>query len=386
MTVNGMIRNLRRVAVLAAAGILLGSCGMKTTFKTETRETGYEGIARTQPFLAAQRLLEQFGWTVENIHNPRNLPRYGGLLFLSGEAAASYATARHVIKWVENGGHAIILAQGSEAWRNDWETSFSGAMDRLESNHLFKELMIKPGDYRESPNSALSARFSGRNYEFNSGASLTFNLAYHNPDILAGPPLAASLASFPYGVGRITLLPQAHPFRNRYIDEMDHAGLLLALAGLEEGEESGEAYFLMTGGDSFLDLLIQRAGMALLALVLLVVLWFWKTIPRFGPRRHAQVENLRAFSEHLRAAGSFLWRSRQPSELLLPIRRSILTKLQQRHPLWLSGDDSEMIPRLAEASGLPPERVRDAWTAQHLSDPVRMIQLISDLQQIQHCL
>jgi hypothetical protein len=377
----------------AAAAVLSGCSGGGGPAKTETVETGYKGIARSQPFLAAERLLEESGLSVQHIHSASKLPTYGEVLILSAGAAESSVTTRRVLDWVESrGGHVIFLAEQYESWRDDWEMGF-GDLAELFRDHkpgpLLRALNIET---TTSPKTSGEVEIADREFTYEMRNRLAFKIGKRRPDVISGSRDEAWICSFEQGRGRVTLIASAHPFRNRFIDREDHADLLLEIVQLGDAYKdsyrygSNEVFFFLTGSDSFLSMVWSRFWMPLSALLALVVLLLWKAIPRFGPMRRAPGENVRQFSEHLKMSGQFLWRHGQSGELLEAVRRSILQKIKSRHASLNPHDEEDLLPKLAEMSRVPLAKVREAWRTAHLPDSTRMIHHIRHLQAINNAL
>ncbi len=388
---------MTRLCSIVAAITFLTGC-RPASYTTETREVGYKGMARTQPFLAARRLLEESGHAVKTIQTVAEAPRFGGVLILSGATAQNQSTAMRSLDWVRRyGGHLIVFFKGAEPWRDDFRGGIADFWQNLldstkefETNAILRELRVTPASGMKDASVALDA--GSYAFEMDSRAGFATQGAVPKPDILSGDGGHSQIASIPYQGGRVTLVMDARPFRNRYIDEKDHAALLLALVGKNDGGSAwgahggAEVAFFLRGGDSFFALLWEQFWKVLVGLALLVAFWLWKNLPRFGPLRSAAPDTLRQFSEHLKLTGSFLWRRRQPFDLLQPMRRSILARVSRKHPLWLAGGDDTLLPRLAEAAGLPLQRVTAAWNTAHVQHPPEMIRLVRDLQHIHQAL
>ena len=80
----------------------------------------------------------------------------------------------------------------------------------------------------------------------------------------------------------VTLVSHAHAFRNRWIDDDDHAALLLALVDQTPVQQ---VIFIKAAALNLWGMLREHAWPALLALAVLVAAWLWGVLPRFGPVR-----------------------------------------------------------------------------------------------------
>lgn len=85
-----------------------------------TRETGYKGPARIDPFLAAARLLKQRDHSTERAPTLANLPdAASGLVFASAENGMPVGRATPLLQWVADGGHLVYTLAGAGPY-NDW--------------------------------------------------------------------------------------------------------------------------------------------------------------------------------------------------------------------------------------------------------------------------
>lgn len=390
---------LIRLATLAAVFFIAG-CDQGTP-RTVTEDIGYKGIARSQPYLAAQRMFEKLGWEVKNVHSLHDLPSEGTLI-LAGTEGTAHATAMRAVEWVEkSGGHLILMLRRTESWRDDWD-SYVGDLftstKELEVHPVLKKLKAtvatNSGSGFSSEGKKHEVKICGKELTFETRSHLTLEAAEHMqpPDILADTISATPLLSVRTGFrGRITVICDGSPFRNRYLDRHDHATILHALVSLNERHsefsfEPRQLHFLLSANDTFFTILWEKYWMALIALGILIIAWLWKNFPRFGPLQAADDPGVRQFSEHLKMTGNFLWHHHQSANLFPPMRRSILRKLQLRSGSVPHDDDAYLIERLAAMSKLPSERVASAWQAVHVGDGKQFLTIIQDLQTIEHSL
>ena len=398
--VSTLLINLWRGCMIAVALLLCGcGSGSGITPKEITEETGYEGIARVQPYLAAERMFAKLGWESEAVHTTQDLP-YGGTLVLAGETSIGQTISMRAIEWVEKkSGHLILILRGTEAWRDDWDKNLGeifASYDDLIYHPVFRKLGIKPAPKSNnliSNTERMNAEIIDDTFEYDQRFELALDATKTSskPDVLVGKKEEAKILSVPVSTGRITVVCDGSPFRNRYIDENDHAELLVALAQLEHGAYGLDSWnrsirFLLSGNESFFTLLWQHYWMALVALALLIIAWLWRNILRFGPLQKSSTNEVRQFSEHLKMTGKFLWRQRLSADLLLPMRRAILNKLQRHQGMDLQDDDARIMERLANLSQLPYERVANAWQSNRAADGKTLQTIIHDLQIIEKSL
>lgn len=287
-------------------------------------------------------------------------------------------------RWIERGGHAVILLEYGESYRSDWaeaglgfdwvpteeETAFDLWMERL-GYSIGSEGSDDGPKASKSSKASESVRLRGQTFE-----------VWMESDAKVTTPRGETraLVSRELGRGELTLVSDARPFRNRYIGDYDHADLLLGLAEL--GRYGVEIAFVRNASLSFWAMLWAKAWPALIGLIVLVGAWLWKNLPRFGPI-DSQQENgvLRAYDHHLEALGDFHWRLDRGEGLLRPLREGLL---ERTHALAISSGrkDVDVFELMSERSGIPRERAERAMTFERARDSASFTRLVADLQSI----
>jgi hypothetical protein len=180
----------------------------------------------------------------------------------------------------------------------------------------------------------------------------------------------------------VTVLAQGQLFRNRFIGNDDHAGLLLALTRLDP--HINAVRFVRAGSVSLTEMLREHAWRAVLGLAVLLVVWLWRCLPRFGPVCALPTRGQRRFAAHLEEAGTFLWRYRLTSVLLHGPRRAVLAAANRT---GLRESELEFHALLAARSGLSPDRVQQAMEgAVSHRDVHGFTRQMADLQKIHQSL
>lgn len=388
--------NARRWCSLVLISSLLTGCLKFRKSHEETREKGYEGIARAQPFLAAERLLTKFGWEPDRLHSAKSLP-YGGTLILNADSSRDQFTAYQAMDWMERrSGHLILFLSSAESWRDDWAVDFFSYfkdIDSLENHPILQKYHLKPSNNSLrifGGGKPQEAKIDGAKFMMENTGSITLDATAvaQDTDALAGTAASASLLSFPLsGGGRLTVICDARPFRNRFLDHEAHADVLLALLALRGETGDHTVGMMLSNGLSFYTMFWEKYWMALIALGVLVLLWLWKNFHRFGPLLLPSTTNDRQFADHLRMTGHFLWSYRRSGELLGAMRQSIQRKLQAAsHQEMSEGAPARLLEHLSNLSKLPPERVTAAWHTPATSDLRQFIHLMRDLQTIHQSL
>jgi hypothetical protein len=180
------------------------------------------------------------------------------------------------------------------------------------------------------------------------------------------------------GDGRISLLTDGRLFRNRWIDQKDHARFLDALILAREYE--GDITFIRGSGLSLWGLLKRHLWPILVGLGLLTFLWLWKNFSRFGPvEAEMGSSTLRGHDHHLEALGDFQWRLDRAVALLVPLRSQIIER-GQRASARVGKRDHDFFQFLADLAGLPRERVHRALAEAAPADASILTRTTGDLQ------
>lgn len=359
---------MRWLVVMPA--LLLAGCEMVE--RTET--IGHKGRARLNPYLAAERMLGEFGYEIRSEFGWPNFEDEE--LAMVAVPASTLSTEVYVgdlETWVAGGGHAVILLEYGEVYRNDWRDT-APAPD-FEISEALGAWMAREGVEIAGGNErteAQSVEVAGGVFEVWMKSGRVLSRAGRSRDGL--------LVSAPSGDGRLTLVADARPFRNRYIGDHDHAALLLELA--ERSPAGGAVAFIRNSSLSFWGLLWSHAWPALVALILLIVFWLWKNMPRFGPLDCAEAGSpMRSQAHHLEALGGFHWRLDRGQGLLQPLRESIR---ERTHTLMVATGrrDADIFEVMAERAGLTRERAERALTFARARDAGSFTRIVSDLQRI----
>jgi len=359
-----------RIAAGIAGVLLLGGCG---NYDEVEREIGHRGAARLNPFLAAERFLAEIGRECRVERGWPQLDRSVGLVFMPAGMLEARGYVDEVRDWVADGGHLVCLFAWSSSARDDWR---SGQPPPQAPSGPLADWIDECGwtmDGEGEPVGDQSERwdFMGGEFAIEQVRTRRFMPA-------AGDGAARAFVSEYYGDGRLTLVGDARPFRNRYLGEGDHAPLL---AGLAAVSRPGPAVIVLGTGVSFWRLLWANGWTVLIPLVLLALVWLWRALPRFGPVAVlSAIDERRDYRRHLDAVGGFFWRLRRSESLLVPLRREVAERLQRRRAA--AGQDAD-VDELAETiSGVPKDRVRAALEGKPGHDAATFTRVTADLQRL----
>ncbi|GAA5481071.1 DUF4350 domain-containing protein [Haloferula sargassicola] len=359
----------RWLGLLLLVALVLSSC----EYKEETRETGHKGRARANPYLAAERFLQEYGYpTGEGLRWPK-FDYQEAMVVAPLSVLESVGRVDTVKSWVSGGGHLVVLLRDGEAGLDDWSTHAWNPPFDPEAPHAFATWLERAGMeiQTEEKKSTDSIRFDGDRFEVFMESDLRLEKGRY-------------LLSKSWGDGRITAVSTAEPFRNRYIGDYDHAELLLALANVTGYE--GQVIFLRFASESFWALIWEKAWPFLVALLVLTALWLWRNLPRFGPvDSHESSKAMLASDHHLEALGGFHWDLDHGRGLLAPLRESLMERAH-RFAIASGRQDDDLFQVIAERADLTRERAERAMTIELTRDSASFTRLTADLQQIHHSL
>lgn len=427
------MKNLARHCLLLAAFLL---CACDGHWEDVEKVTGYKGKARVNPFLAAECLLDALGHDAHGAKSLAKMPPHDAVILISGENGLPEGRAKQLLRWTFSGGHLIYCLHGTRPY-NDFESQFGtfisallleeakdpvleqlgvGVQKRISSEEIKKLLKgytdeedeedAKKEDSEKDPDdaeqqekktaeekeksleSAQDVAWNGKTYHLSLGGyqHLVLNRKLHAGEFSAGPENKSLALHLRHGMGGVTLLAHARPFRNRYMGEHDHAPLLAALVG---EHASREVLFVANSTGSFFGLLWQHGWIALVTLALCLIFWLWQQMPRFGPLAEVELDSTRHFASHIGALGEFFWRMRRSTLLVNAARDAVWVRVRERHRSLDDGSrqmNDQLAEEIARRTGLPVKRVTAAFDVTPPNTTHNFVNLMRDLQAIRRAL
>jgi len=417
------MRHSNRFLMALAGALLLCGCG-KGHWEEVEKTTGYKGKARLTPFLAAERLLQELGHDAHAAKSLGKLPSHDAAIFISGEGGLPEGRAKQLLRWTYSGGHLIYFLGGTRPY-NDFETQFGAFISAMlleeqkdpvleqlgvgvgkrfpeeELKELLKKKAGKPETESEPDREVKESKkdevwlesdqvvtWNGRTYNLSLGGYQNMNLKRKllSGEFSAGPKDESLALHLRHGMGMVTLLAHARPFRNHWIGDKDHARWLSALVG-EHG--SKEVLFVAATTGSFFGLVWQHGWMAVITLALCLGFWLWQQMPRFGPLAEVELDSTRHFASHIGALGEFFWRMRRVALLVNSARDAVWERVREKLRSLDDGSrqmNDSLAQEIARRSGLPVKRVTDAFDVTPPNSAHQFVNLMRDLQAIRRAL
>ena len=345
---------------------LFVGCRGKGQWVEETVVGNYKGEARYNPYLAAQKFLETYDIESEtSFVLPRDLYQYGTVV-VPASALTTSTVANNLIEFAEDGGVVLVVMAGGENTYNDftpWVGRFDDEAPPIGFETLLEEFHLTTGvgDFEEIDYFADKEEKTGakrtvgdeahlrRNYRVEDAALKTsvgkstfaieqegsHGLRFSNQGkeerrqaaaedhILQGETADIPMQFYYLQTrkGLIAFLAHARPLRNPYLDRLDHAQFLVYLTAAEGAGD--DVLFVIGSGESFGSLLWKAGWPTVVAALILLALWLWWKLPRFGPVGPVAEHDARDPVAEYTALGRFFWRTRTISTLLNPLRKNL---------------------------------------------------------------
>ena len=355
------------LAVLAVVWFL-------TTHDRVTTQDWVGGSAETRlrQFLAAQRLAERMGARVIEVRSLPELealPPGATLLMPNGRQQLPAAQLGDIVRWVERGGHLIV------------EAELLGVpdplLDQLGVTRLQAEAVAKP--------LAFALPESRRKLSVFFPDAMQLDVEHGDVRLRVG----TKLITFTRGRGLVSAATSLRFARNPGYDEHfakvtrrpgrsiganDHAELFWRLVSLTPGLEL-HVYF-RPERLSLWGFLKEHAVPALIAGALLLALWVWSIVPRFGPIAPDAPPGRRRLLDHLRASGRYYWVTGLRSRLVVAARDAALRRVARAQPDFAHASAREKVSRLSSLANISPEdaaRFMSAAGAMRGADFIRVV-------------
>ncbi|MES2000487.1 MAG: DUF4350 domain-containing protein [Pseudomonadota bacterium] len=375
---------MMRTWLLAALLAALTGCGAYWFYQnfslvSDTTRIGFQGEARDNPLLAAERFLNTPTSPTKSLTHLTGLPPPSATLVMP---AARFELSQQQISslqaWVRAGGHLIVVPVDPQ-----------DADSKAEPDALLRPLGVyrvrKPVEARTSflPTDVdLPAAPDFMQVSFSSG--WTLQTRGTKPDFSVAGEGGTHLLRYRLDRGDLTVLSDAYFMQNGAIGRYDNAAFLWYLTHFPQPGE----IWLIRGGDMppLWQWLWVNAGMVLLSAALLLVAWLWSISHRFGPLRVEPPLARRRLLDHIDASGRFLWRHGQRAKLLNGARAGLLRVLESRHPGLASQPAAAISIHLADLSKSMPDTVQKVLFAQYAPNEYEFTEAIRLLETIRKSL
>jgi hypothetical protein len=373
--------------------VLLGALSIYLYLKATPYEVeidhGPSPEAQANPYLAAEHFLRKQGLTVGHANSldilPTLEPRQHSLLLLGDRYNMTPRQIDQVMNWTRAGGRVLFVAQS--LWDEKTGQSNDLLLDRVQLHQsLSKDLKDPPPDILDDPYPKLTKLYLEDEV---APAYASFDTAFHLEDpknlaqAWANSAKATHMMQLNHGLGSIVVVTDADLWKTPAIDQYDNAWLLWYLTA-----DTQVTLLFNTEHDSLPTLLLRHFPQALVALVALIGLGFWRVGVRHGPVLEPTPRARRQLQEHLRASADFMLRRKGQSSLLQALQQDILRRVRRRHPGFEQLGVAEQWLVLARLTGQPTRAISQAMSPrpkQRLSS-VEFSRLVAHLQTLRNAL
>ncbi len=329
----------------------------------EQKEVGFQGLAKRKPLLAAEFFLQKMGIRNEPVNglaafrDTANMHRVSSILIATKRETLNTELADNLLQWLMAGGNLIVEARyckdtNSESHAENYQAEKKAAAPDFVFRLLglciktLDDKTIKAQGGEASPVTAVladSQQQTSIQVYFPYWEVLKQLKTVKNYDLTwkIEDPSGPYLMQYAVGKGRITVLSTTDIFTNDYIDQYDHARLLLELVQPSDRENNSlqssdiqKSVWLVAVDDmpSLWHWLWQNASYVMASLSLLFLLWLWRVPLRFGPVLEDKPVTRRKLLEHIEASAYYRWHYKQLPRLVASVQEDIWEQIQLMHP------------------------------------------------------
>ncbi len=330
----------------------------------ERKEVGFQGLAKRKPLLAAEFFLQKMGVRNKPVNalvafrDTANMHRVSSILIATKRETLNAELTDNLLQWLIAGGNLIVEARYCEDIETESRVNNKQVEDTLtDPDFVFRLLGLCVTNMDSKTIDALgnddtpltvqlpdSVRQGKIQVFFPYWEALKQLKTVRNYEQIwkIEDQSGLFLVQYAIGKGRLTVLTTTDIFTNDYIDQYDHARLLLKLLQPSDRETSNlksrnmqKSVWLIAVDDmpSLWHWLWQNAGYVMASLSLLFLLWLWRAPLRFGPVLDDKPVARRKLLEHIEASAYYRWHYKQLLRLMASVQEDIWEQIQLRHPV-----------------------------------------------------
>ena len=403
---------------LVVGVLLIGLIGwalyLSIEFYEETEESGWSIDALRNPYLAAQKFMNESGIEVTDVDSLLKLDELsmlGTLFFSDANQVQTPRQLQQVMDWLDVGGNVIYTADSvshdddlllkefavNVEWR-EYEDEEEVEQTSLSETMREYNRQIEDGKSREEIASSLGeTQESITTIQFDDDIGV-LQVAFNDAKILTQPYISDAdsdtihqpfswsyseygvhMMQFEVGSGLLTIISDPGIWTSYQIDQYDHAYLLWLLS-------SGKGNFAILRSvlrDSIWALMARNASELLIAAGLIVLIWIWRTGYRFGrllPRDRSQS---RALGEYFSSISHYLWHRRHGEYLVAALRQRVLRRAGLTLGEFLRADQQRQFELIAQRCDLNPDSVTRAFSVNDFNETsfVQTVRLLKHIEQ-----
>ncbi|MGJ8723156.1 MAG: DUF4350 domain-containing protein [Roseibacillus sp.] len=346
-----------RDVIFVSLSFLLVGCGK---FEESEREVGYQGEAKMNHLLGAERLANELGMKASSYAGAPSLPPAAGTtLMLPAESLQSVGQLSEIEDWVVEGGNLIVYLTLKNKRLPAWDEDEGAEPFRAFLDYFALDAQQAGGEKEEGKN----RKISSLGFEEDDEYETDFETPYLILDDESLDEELKAFHSYSYGEGNLTVLASAQLFTNEFIGKGEHATLLWHL--LEDGKEE-QVWFIHSARLSFTRLLWQQAPYAVVMLLVTLVLLVWWAARGFGPKFVRGANPSAKLDAHLEASGAFFVKHGADALVVSQLQGRLFRRLARALNQPLNTKEGELLS-LADQEGLLDASERGALISQPTS-------------------
>ncbi len=349
-----------------------------------------------EPYLAAERLLTELEMPfsqIGSLQDAVDLPAHSALIVPAGRVGLTDQARASIRQFVRDGGHLLIE---SERWEDpdplleDLGVTRSEAPDVDYDDHEwlgFSSLFIyqDPTESVDVDDPALllvkwHAQTDPLVVTSLGGDLLDADDAIRRIDGDDGTRILQRRL----GEGLITAINDISFAQNWRIGRNDNAELFWQI--LNDTPDLAHVAWFRTKPPQLWPWLRSNAFAVLISVALLIALFIWHGLPRFGPLQADPGNQRRRLSDHLSASGRFLWSAGQRANLSRATAACAYDAVARRYPHLRSMGVADQIEFLAKRFALPPSHASALVNGSQIDDAAELIRLTRSCRHLHRAL
>jgi hypothetical protein len=368
------------VVFVAAVVLVVAWIASNTEWGEVELPTPLRGEAATNPFYAAQKLVETLGATSERRDSLGDTPHDAVLVLSTWGWDIDRARREQMERWVEDGGRLVVdaaLISGSDAFEQ-----WSGIVSETEEPDPDADPFQAPEVFEPcEPFVAVHYDADGGSEESDDYELCNFDRStwLEASDESRAEDWLWSLEDSEYtwvqgvrvgvGEGSVTLI-NGVPFVYRELFEGDHGELLAAAASLRAGDH----VVFMTEADvpSLLELVWRHGAPVVVVLLLWIALALWRGSLRFGPLVAPSERARRSLAEQILGTGRFVLRVGGGAALAAAARRALHEAASRRIVGYERLGGAAQAEAVAALAGVNARELAAALDAEQSARPLEL--------------
>jgi hypothetical protein len=318
-----------------------------------------KGEAATNPFYAAQRLVEELEGTTRRERSVV-LPAGSGVLVLSAwhwDLTEERQTA--ITQWVESGGRLVVdngLVGAMDPFA-EWSGVSWGFNERLSEAHL--EEHDEHTEHPECTGVEEVVPASDRSFEI-CGLDYSFLQTSRPPAWAVGDEAGLQAVRMDIGRGSVTVV-NATPFTRLELFRGHHARFFVAATQLRRTDEV--VFFTEDEHPSLLALMWMHGSPAVVLGLSAVALFLWRGAVRFGPPLAVPEPRRRSMAEQIRGSGRFVLKHGDGAPLHAAAVRALTEAARRKIPAYARLPRPQRAAALGRATGMDGDAIAAAIDA-----------------------